>query len=185
MLQILVPDTELFDDEKQRFISVKATELKLEHSLLSISKWEAKWKESFLSTTKRSHTQSIDYVKCMTLNPPVDDNVYSALTQEAWDKIKNYIDADLTATWFHEDRKTSAKQKQQIVTSELLYYYMVSYNIPFECQKWHLSRLLTLIKICDVKAQEADKKNKMSKSEIITQNKALNEKRRRELNSKG
>ncbi len=179
MLQIIVPATELFDEDSGTFINVNETCLKLEHSLLSISKWESRWCKPFLAKNdndKRTPKEIIDYVKCMTLNT-VSENVYNALTQENMDAISNYIKHPMTATTVSNTKHGN----REIITSELIYYWMISYNIPFECEKWHINRLLMLIKVCNAK----NNPTKMSRSELLARNRALNAQRRKALHTRG
>lgn len=180
MLQISVPGGEVFDEKTSEFITVAPTVLRLEHSLVSISKWEAKWKKPFLEDKPKTAEQTLDYIRCMTLNQNVDENIYRVLSAELMQKISDYISEDQTATWFNEKKKPPSRE---VVTSELIYYWMTAHNIPFDCQKWHLSRLLTLIRICNVKNDPNQKK--MSKSEIYSQNRKLNAARRKARNSRG
>lgn len=180
MLKIVIPAGEIFDEKTEEFKAIKETELTLEHSLISLSKWESKWNKAFLSNGNKTEEETLDYVKCMTLTQTVDPNVYLFLTPNLIREIVDYIEKPMTATWF-SDEKNKGGQKE-IVTSELIYYWMIALGIPFECQKWHLNRLLTLIKVCNIKNQPA---KKMSKSEILNRNRALNEARRRSLGSKG
>lgn len=179
-LKITIPKMELFDESKQEFIDVKETQLTLEHSLVSISKWEAKWRKPFLSTNEKTLEELRDYVRCMTLTQNVDASVYLYLTDRNMLSINEYIDAPMSATTFNDSRTTGRNREQ--ITSELVYYWMVAYNIPFECQKWHLNRLLNLIRICSIK--NGDQK-KMSKGDIYSQNRALNAARRKKYHTKG
>lgn len=179
MLLVTVPANELFDEQKSEFISVKTTTLQLEHSLLSLSKWESKWCKPFLGREDKTVEEITDYVRCMTINPGVDQNVYRCLTNENIDVIRKYIDSPMTATTFSDK---NSKPSREIVTSELIYYWMISSKIPFECQKWHLNRLLTLIRVCTIKNTPG---TKMSKSELIDRNTQLNKMRRAALGSKG
>lgn len=180
MLQITIPETEQWDESKQEFINTKEQTLQLEHSLISLSKWESKWEKPFLTKEEKSHEETIDYIKCMTLTKNVDPNVYNNITYENIAKINNYIAAPMTATRILEDGKGKGSQEQ--VTSELIYYWMIALNIPLECEKWHLNRLLTLIKVCNIKNQPP---KKMSKREIMSRNAALNAARRKQFNTKG
>ena len=183
MLQILVPGTELFDESTETFIQTKDTNLRLEHSLLSISKWESKWCKPFLGTNKddkRTNKEMLDYIECMTLNSNVSKNVYSALTQDNLRSISNYINHPMTASTVNEMSKTNPF-KREVITSELIYYWMVAYQIPFECEKWHINRLIMLIKICNVK----NNPKKMKKADILRRNASLNEARRKAWHSKG
>ena len=185
MLKITVPAIQIgeeFDESKNEFIPImsKKQTLQLEHSLVSLSKWEAKWRKPFLSKEKRTAEESIDYVRCMTLTQNVDPNVYNAITPQLLAEVSAYIDASMTATTFSKNGNRTASR--EIITSEIIYYWMVAYQIPFECQKWHLSRLLTLINVCNVK--NAPQK-KMSRQEVMARNKALNAARRKKLNTRG
>ena len=180
MLKITIPSNELWDELKQEFVYPKEQTLELEHSLVSLSKWESKWCKPFISKYKKTNEETIDYVRCMTLTPNVDPSVYNHLTNENINMINNYIEAPMTATWFSNEKQNSRNSEQ--ITSELIYYWMIALNIPFECQKWHLNRLLTLIKVCNIKNQPP---KKMSKREIMSRNAALNAARRKQFNSKG
>ncbi|MGB4293547.1 MAG: hypothetical protein WBJ37_11785, partial [Bacteroidales bacterium] len=148
MLQITIPAVELWDERKQEFVTTKEQTLQLEHSLVSISKWESKWCKPFLSKQEKTSEETLDYIKCMTITQNVDPEVYNYLTNKNIEEINNYINAPMTATYF-SDEKTSKTSREQ-VTAELIYYWMIALNIPFECQKWHLNRLLTLIKVCSI-----------------------------------
>lgn len=181
MLQITIPGEELFDEEKQEFINYKEQTLQLEHSLISLSKWEAKWCKIFLSKQDKTHEETIDYIRCMTLTPNVSPDVYDRLTQANFKEINDYIAAPMTATYFSKERPGGRANGEQ-TTSELIYYWMIALNIPFECQKWHLNRLLTLIRVCNIKNQPP---KKMSKKDIASRNAALNAARRKQLNTKG
>lgn len=181
MLQILVPTTvESWDEEKEEFITPKYQVLQLEHSLVSLSKWESKWCKPFFDRKEKSVEETLDYIKCMTITQNVNPEVYNNLTQENINAINKYIEAPMTATTFSDNHKGSGSR--EIVTSELVYYWMVALNIPFECQKWHLNRLLTLIRVCNVKNQPP---KKMSRREALSRNHALNAARRKQLNTRG
>lgn len=180
MLQIEIPTVELFDDANQEFINIKGRVLNLEHSLISLSKWESKWKVPFIETKNLSIEQTIDYVRFMTIDKNVDPNVYQALTQENIDAVTDYIQDSMTATWFND---RGGKINREIITAEIIYYQMIALNIPFECQKWHLNRLLTLIKVCNIK--NSGKDQKMRRQDIYEQNRSLNEQRRKAMNTKG
>lgn len=179
MLKIFVPSGELFDELSGRFITVNGRELQLEHSLVSISKWESRWKKPFLSDQPKSREETMDYVRCMTISQNVDPNVYLGLSEANVNAVNKYIDDPMTATTFKNDKK---KASRQIVTSEIIYYWMISLGIPMECQKWHLNRLLALIRVCDEKNQPGRKK---SRKDIIAENRALNQMRRAKSGSRG
>lgn len=181
MLQLVVPLTpERWDEEKEEFVEAKTTVLQLEHSLISLSKWEAKWCKAFLSQKELTDVEILDYIKCMTITPNVKQEVYDRLTRENIEEIVEYIKAPMTATTIRENKKS--KVDNEIVTSELIYHWMIELQIPFECQKWHLNRLVTLIKVRGVKTAPP---KKMSKSEIMRNNASLNAARRAKLHSRG
>ena len=180
MLPITIPARELWDEETQEFVYVEEQTLLLEHSLVSLSKWESKWCKPFLATKTLTVQESRDYVRCMTLTPDVDPSVYDYLTDDIIDQVSEYIARPMTATWFSKDE--NAKQSHEIVTNELIYYWMIMANIPFECENWHLNRLFTLLQVCSAKNKPP---KKMSKQEILSRNAALNAARRKQLNSKG
>lgn len=179
MLNIVVPARELWDEVNEQFISVKEQKLQLEHSLISLSKWESKWMKPFLSKGPRTHEEAIDYIRCMTLTQNVDPAVYYCLTNENIKAINDYIDSPMTATTFSD---TKRPPNREIITAEIIYYWMIALNIPMECQKWHLNRLLTLVEVCNIKNSP---KKKISKKELASRNRALNAARRKKLNSKG
>jgi len=179
MLKIMVPSGELYDERTERFITVNGRELQLEHSLVSISKWESKWKKPFLSGAAKSREETIDYIRCMTISQNVDPNVFLGLSEANIDAVNRYIDDPMTATTFKNSQK---RPNRQIITSEIIYYWMISLEIPMECQKWHLNRLLTLIRVCDEKNQPGKKK---SRKDVIAENRALNQMRRARTGSRG
>lgn len=179
MLQIKVPDTEMYDEEIG-FVSVPGGILKLEHSLISLSKWESKWHKPFLDQKEKTMEEMLDYVRCMTLGQNIDESIYLNLTNENFDDINAYLANPMTATWFNEEK---APSNRRVTTSELIYSQMIKCGIPFECEKWHLNRLMTLIRVCAI--ENSPDKKKMSKNEVIQQNRELNAARRAALKSKG
>lgn len=186
MLQITIPYTEFYDENAEEFVAVKEQTLQLEHSLVSISKWESKWKKAFLSKEQKTNEEIIDYVRCMTLTQNVNPLVYKAITVSAFEKIFAYIDDPMSATTINDIKIPGApKKKTETVTSELIYYWMVALQIPFECQKWHLNRLMNLIRICEIKNTPPDKRRKMSRNEILSRNTELNKARRAAMGTKG
>lgn len=180
MLQITIPAVELWDERKQEFVTTKEQTLQLEHSLVSLSKWESKWCKAFLSKQEKTFEETLDYIKCMTITQNVNPEVYNYLTNENIEEINKYIEAPMTATYFSDDKTVKPSREQ--ITAELIYYWMIALNIPFECQKWHLNRLLTLIRVCNIKNQPPKKR---SIKEIMSRNAALNAARRKQLNTKG
>ena len=180
MLQIYVPAQEYYDESNEMFINIPAVTLNMEHSLVAISKWEAKWGKAFLGKQEKTKEEIIDYIRCMTLNENVNPMTYSALTNRDLSKVKEYLEARMSASYLPE--KTPG-EKGDTVTSELIYYWMVALQIPFECQYWHLNRLLTLVQICNMKNNPD--KHKMSRSELLSRNRALNAARRAKYHSRG
>lgn len=182
MLRVTIPATTLFNNKTGKFIEVPETTLELEHSLISVSKWEAKWHVRFLSpSTKLTQEQCIDYIKCMTITRNVNPNVYLAIDNKIIDKVVAYIKDPMTATEFKANQGGGSNHGEE-VSSELIYYWMTAYNIPWEAEKWHLNRLMTLIRLAGIKNKPG---KKMSKSDILKQNKALNASRRARMHSKG
>lgn len=180
MLTLVVQGAELYDEVNNEFIPPKTFVLQLEHSLVSLSKWESKWHKPFLTKTSKTTEESIDYIRCMTITKNVPPNVYENISDENMQAIEAYIDAPMTATTFRdiEQKKTN----RRIITAEIIYYWMICANIPFECQKWHLNRLLTLINVCNI---ESKPPKKMSKREIFAENRRLNELRKAQFKTNG
>lgn len=169
-----------FDEESGEFVSADSYELELEHSLYSLSKWESKWHKPFLDNKGLTEEEAMDYIKCMTITENVDETIYYRLTAENITQINEYIAAPMTATTFSDTK--GGRGGREIVTAELIYYWMIALQIPFECQYWHLGRLLTLIRVCNIKNAPPKKRGKR---DIMNQNAALNAQRRARLNSKG
>lgn len=177
-IKVFVPGTRFWNKHTEKFLYSKDTTLLLEHSLLSISKWEQKWHEAFLGNKEKTSEQWLDYIKCMTIAQNVDPLVYSALTEENLRKIFEYIKDPMTATTIKE---RPGKRQQRVITNELIYCWMTQFGIPFECEKWHLNRLMTLIRVC---SEEANPR-KMSKGDIYKNNHALNAARKARLHTHG
>lgn len=188
VIHIISQNKEYWDPIKNEFINVTVEEqdISLEHSLVSLSKWESRHHKPFLGKEEKTEEEVIDYIKCMTITQNVKDEVYDfiAKDKEKLKKINDYIQDSMTATTFYERKPTNqtGRPHKEIITSELIYYWMGSYQIPFSCEKWHLNRLLTLIRIYNIKN---DNGKKMSKNEILANNKALNAARRAKMNSRG
>ena len=180
MLQIKIPiSPEGWDEKKRQFVEPKVQVLRLEHSLVSLSKWESKWCKPFFSKEEKTYEETIDYIKCMTLTQHGDPEVDEYLTEEKSRQANAYIEAPMTATTFSDNR---AGGKRETITAELIYYWMIALNIPFECQKWHINRLITLIRVCNVKNTPPKKRNK---NDIAREQARLNAQRRAKLNTKG
>ena len=191
MITITIPaheEMEMWDPAREEFVyfpATKCTTLTLEHSLISISKWEAKWKKAFLKKDTKSTEEVLDYIRCMTLEKNVDQNVYNYIPEEELDRIIKYIEDPMTASHINTNRpgQKNSPPRKEVVTSELIYYWMIANEIPFECEKWHINRLMTLIQICSVKNSSGG--GKYNKRDLLKRNNALNAARRAKSGSKG
>lgn len=189
MIEIVIPEQhyELFDEKKEEFlppIDIKETKIQLEHSLISLKKWEQKHHKPFLGKTdKLTYEELSDYIRCMTLTHEVDSEVYNWIPKNVLEDIIAYIKDPMTATWFRDDKTVGAqKNSREVITAEIIYYWMISLSIPVEFQKWHLNQLLTLIKVVNIKNGKPRKKDpKLAAQERA----ALNARRRAEHKSKG
>ncbi len=182
MLELEMDMLEYFDEEKSEFIYVPPMTVKLEHSLLSISKWESRTHKRFLDETAKTSDEMIEYVKCMTINKDVPDIAYPAIYQMYGSEIREYIEDSMSATTFKNRSDNRRRKTGEAISSELVYYWMTAFNIPFECEKWHFNRLMTLINICSIKNEPP---KKMSKGSVMKQNSALNAARRKMHHSRG
>ena len=181
MLTLKINDAEFFNEQTESFITVKGQTLQLEHSLVSISKWEAKWKKPFLTREGKSREETIDYIRCMTITQNVNPLVYDLITDEQIKEVNRYIDDPMTATTFSKQEGKGVGPGKPI-TSEEIYYSLVAYQIPVEFQRWHFNRLMTLIRICDEKNKPP---KKMKKGDIARRNRSLNRARRARSGSRG
>lgn len=180
MLEITIPEDELFDASTNQFIKVPSCTISLEHSLISIAKWEAKWHIPYLSEAPRTRYQDSDYIRCMLIgNNPKHEKALPFLNAIHVQQITDYINDPNTATTFRKAKETN---KKEIITAEVIYARMFENNIPMECQKWHLNRLLTLIRVCNL--QHAPSK-KMNKKETAQWNAEQNAIRRAKLKTRG
>ena len=180
MLRITVPAQEMWDEVNEQFVYGDEVTLELEHSLVSLSKWESKHHKAFLTKKEKTAEENLNYIKCMTLNDRVPDEVYARLTQENIYQILAYIEDPMTATRYFEDKKPSTSR--DVMTAEYIYWCMLANGIPFECQYWHLNRLIALIKMCALKN---GKPKKMSKSDIANRHRQINAANRAKYHTKG
>lgn len=183
MLELLVPITpELWDEVNEVFIEPTYVRLQLEHSLDSLATWESKWNKAFLGKQEKTAEESLDYIRCMTLTPNVDPDVYNHLTEENIKQIQDYIQAPMSATFFGDNQKEN-RPSREIVTAEVIEYWMVVLNIPSDKRYCHLNRLIALVRVCDLK--NSPNKKRMSPQEIMRRNSELNEQRLKRLNTTG
>lgn len=182
MLELEIQGKEFFDEDTMSFIEIKSQTLKLEHSLISISKWESKWCKPFLDSVKTVR-ETLDYIRCMTIGGCSDPNIYFCITNEQIKQINEYIKDPMSATTFNDrELKGRSNRNGELVTSEVIYYWMVSFRIPTEYEKWHLNRLMNLIKICEIKSRPP---KKMKQNDILRQNAELNARRLKQYNTRG
>lgn len=184
MLEVVIPGDEVYIEATNSFTEgTKDVRLQLEHSLISLKKWESKWHKPFLGKEDKTYEEVIDYIRCMTINKVADPDVYFRIPKSVIGEINRYITDDMTATWFSNNTTVGAsKSKNEIITNEIIYYWMIELGIPPEYQKWHLNQLLTLIKVVSIKKSP---KKKMSRKEEAQQRAALNAARRAKYHSKG
>lgn len=182
MLTIIVSEQELHDERTNEFIIMDSVVLELEHSLVSLSKWESKFRKPFLGPGEKTSDEIMGYIDAMVTSSNFTSDVYDRLSKANLDEINEYIASEQSATTFSESPQHRARGRSEIITSELIYYWMVSYNIPFECENWHLNRLFALLRICNIKNA---KPKKMSRSEIANRNRDINAQRKAELGTKG
>lgn len=180
MISITIPSAELYDEVKEEFVYTSEHTLKLEHSLVSLSKWESHYKKPFLTKETKTREETVYYVKCMTMTQNVPEEVYAQLSDLTLKKVTDYIEDSMTATTFGKNK--SDRPNREIITAELIYYWMIAFQIPFECQRWHLNRLLTLVRVCSIKNQQP---KKGSKAELMRRQREMNAARKAKLNTKG
>jgi len=179
VLKLTILVAESFDESKEEFIQ-HTVDVELEHSLVSLSKWESEFEKPFLTAKDKTSEEALAYVRAMCITPNVPPEIFYKLSQKNVDDINSYVNAKMTATWFNEN--TNQRPGRETITAELIYYWMSKLSVPFECQEWHLNRLLTLIRVCNVK--EAPQK-KMGKREAMQQQRSLNAQRRAQYGSTG
>jgi hypothetical protein len=180
MLTITVGATDVYDESADKFSTEGGVELQLEHSLISLSKWESEFEKPFLGKEDKTSEEVLAYIRCMIVTPNPPEDILQRLSKENLEAVNAYIDRKMTATWFSE--QPGAPTTREVITSELVYYWMTVFQIPFECESWHLNRLFTLIRICNIKQA---KPKKMSRAEIAARNRELNAQRKAQLGTRG
>lgn len=182
MLKIIIAGEESFDEENQMFVFLdEPVCLVLEHSLLSLSKWESEFEKPFLSADQKTPEETNAYIKAMILTPDYPEDIILKLTKKNQTEINDYIGSNYSATTFGKAQAVK-RGRPEVITSELIYYWMVSYNVPFECEEWHLNRLFNLLQVCNIKNS---KQKKMPKREAAAMQRDLNAKRKAELGTSG
>lgn len=182
MFRLVIPEIkDAWDEENEVFVSFPGRTLQLEHSLVSLSKWESKYHKAFLTNETKSTEEALDYIRFMTITQNVSSDTYLYLTEENLEDINAYIENPMTATKIVRS-SSERRGSRETITSELIYYWMISLNIPIECQKWHLNRLLSLIEVCSIKNAPPKKR---SAAQIMRDNKRLNDERKKRLNTSG
>lgn len=185
------PKQEMWDPAREEFIYIEATreyKITLEHSLVSVSKWESKWKKAFLKQGEKTPEEVLDYIRCMTIEKNIPDEAYKNIPPNEVKRITDYIDDSHTATHINHMPQKEKPGRKDVITSELIYYWMIANQIPFECERWHLNRLMALIQICSVKNSQmygGKKKSRSSQQDLLRHNSALNASRRAMTGSKG
>lgn len=180
MLQLSIGQSEYYDEKRNLFITPKPVTVRLEHSLKSLAKWESKWKKPFLSKKEITREESIDYIRCMEVTGQIDQSIFDYLTNEQLNQVDEYINDKMTATTIN--RRGPQKKSNEIITAEIIYFWMIQNGIPPEYERWHLNRLLTLIEVCSIKGGP---QKKMSAKEQMAQQRALNSARRAKHHTKG
>jgi hypothetical protein len=179
MLEITIPGGEFYDEETETFLEADGHTLRLEHSLVSLSKWEEKWEKPFLTNLSKTVEESLDYVRCMSLDD-IPEGVLQNIDDSIMKQIFDYMERPMTATTIGDRHK--GRGSREVVTAELIYYWMVALGIDFQCQYWHLNRLLTLVTVCNIKNQPG---KKLSKAAVAKRNRNLNAARKAKYNTRG
>ena len=180
MLRLTLLGAEFYDENKEEFITIGYVEIQLEHSLVSLSKWESKFQRPFLNTEDKSPEELFYYIEAMIISPIYPVDIRTRFSQDNINQINKYIESKESATTFGV--MPERRGRGEVITSELIYYWMVAFQIPFECEYWHLNRLFALIRICNIKNS---KPKKMSRNEIASRNRELNAIRRAQYNTNG
>lgn len=183
MLRLLIEGRELFNDKTQEFITSEPIVLELEHSLISLSKWESKHHRPFLGAGEKTAEEIKSYIDCMIISDEQPENYHDQMTQKEYDAVNDYIGSPQSGTTFHNLAKTAGGNRGETISAELIYYWLTAFQIPFQpAENWHLNRLFNLLRIASLKNT---KQKPMPKAEQAAMNRSLNERRLAELKTKG
>lgn len=184
MLLITLEGDEVFNEETQEFSSVGDIDLHLEHSLVSLSKWESKHEVPFLGPQEKTSEQILDYIICMIQDPLIPEDLFNRMKQNQVNQIQEYINSPQSATTFTKD--PYERPSREVITSELIYYWLAAFQISFEVETWHLNRLFALVRIAHIKSNESQKGGqKIPKHDIARRNRELNAQRRAQYDTSG
>ncbi len=181
MLILKTEEAEVFNNLEEQFENIPGRTVSLEHSLVSVSKWERRWKKPFLTIDEKTPEELLDYIRAMTITQKVPETFYAMLSKDSVNTVIEYINNSMTATTFSD---STNRPSREVITSEIIYYWVIAFNIPIECQKWHLNRLLTLIKVCSIKNNPKGQ-HKLSNASLKARKQQLNAERRAKLKSEG
>ena len=181
MLTLKTQDVETFNNSEEQFDTIPGRTIRLEHSLVSVSKWERRWRKPFLTVDEKTPEEILDYIRAMTITQNVPEEFYSILPKASINEVIQYINNPMTATTFSD---STNRPNREIITAEIMYFWVITFNIPIECQKWHLNRLLTLIKVCSIKNNPKGQ-HKIDKEGSRVRKRRLNAERRAKFNSNG
>lgn len=185
MLKLVIPALELFDEKNNLFINQDEVTLELEHSLVALAKWESKWEKPFLGSDEKSTEETLDYLRCMTLNPDVPPEVYRRINDDHMAQVNKYLEAKMSATWFTEPKVSGnapVRRSRETITAEIIYYWIVALQLDWEVQHWHLNRLFTLIKVCN---QKNAPEKKRPKRDMVAERQRLNAERKAAMKTQG
>lgn len=186
MLQLTIPGQRYWDEENEVFVYPETVVLELEHSLVTLSKWESEFEKPFLSKDEKTAEEIFRYIQIMNQTPNTSPDVFQYLTEENVREINDYISAKTTATWFNDPPPGSQPPNREVITAELIYYWMISVEMPIEpFQNWHLNRLFTLLRVFSVKNGKNQKMNPEEKKNWLSERERLNELRKKQMGSDG
>lgn len=160
--------------------------LRFEHSLVSLSEWEQEYEKPFYSSKtvdNRTEKEMVSYFEYMLISGIEYRPLVRLASPEQMLALTHYINKGSTATTVKEMAQKAGPNETP--TSELMYYWLVAFKIPFKpTDEWHLHRLLMLVKVCGAKSTPSGR-NKVNKRELAMSMREINEQRLRDLGTKG